>query len=239
MTPKELVQAAFQADIAPTLQGKGFSYVPSQFAFKRKQGDFTQIISITLSHKNSSDGIRFWSAFNVDSSRYNAWRKQNGMDKFQGHLGGCMDWSIPDWRSDGDHSTSFDFSTPHLRADVLRDWLSRCLRAGIPYLEKLSSWEGLGADLVRWRWHWGRATDYFVMADRPDRAVAALEAGIEFLEAQDFSTSKGADPILVSKKRRQAAERNREVSSYRHRIETITNSGQGGGLNALPRVSHI
>jgi hypothetical protein len=113
------------------------------------------------------------------------------------------------------------------------------LRAGIPYLEKLSSWEGLGADVVRWRWHWGRAADYFVMADRPDRAVAALEAGIEFLEAQDFSTSKGADPILVSKKRRQAAERNREVSSYRHRIETITNSGQGGGLNALPRVSHI
>lgn len=222
MTPKEIVQAAFEADISHALLGKGFSYVPSQFSYKRKQGVFTQIISLTLSHKNTSEDIRFWSAFNVDSPRYNAWRKQNGMDELQGHLGGCMDWNIPNWRSDGDHSTSFDFSTPHQREDVLHDWVSRCLRAGIPYLEELSSWEGLGADLVRWRWHWGRAADYFVIADRPDRAVAALKAGIEFLEAQNFSTSESAHPILVRTKRRQVEERDQAVESYRERIETIT-----------------
>lgn len=239
MTPKEIVQAAFEADISPVLHGKAFSYVPSQFGYKRKQGDFTQIISIILSHNNTSEDIRFWSAFNVDSPRYNVWRRQNGMDKFQGRLGGCMDWNILNWRSNGDHSTSFDFSTPQQRSEVLRDWLSRCLKAGIPYLEELSSWEGLAADLVRWRWHWGRAADYFVIAGRPDRAVAALEAGIEFLVTQDFSTSEGAHPILVSKKRRQAAERDQKVASYRDRIEAITNSEQDGGLNALPRVGHF
>ncbi len=37
MTPKEIVQAAFQADISPALLGKGFSYVPSQFAYKDKE----------------------------------------------------------------------------------------------------------------------------------------------------------------------------------------------------------
>jgi len=237
--PKEIVQAAFEAEVWPVLQAKGFSYVPSQFAYKRKQGVFTQIISIILSHTNSADDIRFWSAFNVESSRYNAWLKGRGMEKCQQHLGGCMDWNIPGWRSDGDHSTSFEFSDPTQRGSVLREWILRCVKAGLPYLESLSSWEGLGDDLLRWRWHWGRAADFFVIGDRPDRAVAALEAGIEFLRAQDFSTSDRAHPILVSKKRRQAAERDQAVASYRERIETITNSEQGAGPNALPRVGQL
>ncbi len=239
MTLKGIVQAAFEADISPALQREGFSYVPSQFAYKRKQGVFTQIISITLSHKNTADDIRFWSAFNVDSPRYNAWRRQRGIDKFQGHLGDCMGWNIPGWRSDGGHTPSYDFSIPSERADVVRDWLSRCLKVGLPYLTELSSWEGLGSDLVRSRWHWGRAADYFVIADRQDRVVAALEADIEVLGAQDFSNSEGPYPVLVLKQRRQAAERDQAVASYRDRIETLVNSEQSAGSNALPRVDHL
>lgn len=226
MTPKEIVQAAFQADVSHVLQALGFSFLPSQFAYKRKAGVFTQIISITLSHKNSAEDIRFWSAFNVDSPSYNAWRKNHGMEKFEGYLGGSMDWNMPGWRSNGDHATSFEFSDPKGRAGVLRDWISRCLRVGVPYLESLSSWEGLGDDLVRCRWHWGRAADYFVIAGREDRAVSALETGIRELLAQDFSTSENAHPTLVSVKRRQAAERDSEVALYRERIARIQDSEQ-------------
>jgi hypothetical protein len=236
MTPKEIVKAAFEAEVSPLLQERGFSYIPSQFAFKRTQGFFTQIISITLSHNNSSEDIKFWSAFNVTSPRYNAWRKQHEMDKFEGHLGGCMDWNIPGWRSEEDHNTSFDFSDPKQRANVLQDWLSKCLRAGLPYLDSLSAWEGLADDLVRWRWHWGRAADFSMIAGREDRAVSVLEAGIWDLQAQNFSTSENAHPILVSKKQRQATERDSEVALYRERIARITNSENlNPAINASPR----
>lgn len=231
MTPKEIVQAAFEADVSHVLRALGFSYIPSQFAYKRKAGVFTQIISITLSHKNSAEDIRFWSAFNVDSPSYNAWRKNHGMEKFQGYLGGCMDWNMPGWRSDGDLATSFELSDPKQRPSVLRDWISRCLRAGLPYLESLSSWDGLGDDLLRWRWHWGRAADFFEIAGSEDRAVSALATGIRELLAQDFSTSEDAHPVLVSKKRRQAAERDSEVALYRERIARITNSEQAAHGN--------
>ena len=232
MTPKEIVQAAFEAEVSHVLLAMGFSYIPSRFAYKRKAGVFTQIISVTLSHNNSSEDIRFWSAFNVDSTYYKAWRKNNGMENFEGYLGGSMDWNIPVWRSNGDHASSFEFSDSNGRSGVLRDWISRCLRAGVPYLESISSWEGLGDDLVRCRWHWGRAADYFVIAGREDRAVYALETGIRELLAQDFSTSEDAHPILVSKKRRQAAERDSEVALYRERIARITNSEQAVTPNA-------
>jgi hypothetical protein len=232
MTPKEIVQAAFESGVSNVLLGMGFSYIPSRFAYKRKAGVFTQIISVNLSHNNSSEDIRFWSAFNVDSTYYKAWRKNNGMEKFEGYLGGSMDWNIPGWRSNGDHASSFEFSDPNRRPGVLRDWISRCLRAGVPYLESLSSWEGLGDDLVRCRWHWGRAADYFVIAGREDRAVSALETGIRELMAQDFSTSEDAHPILVSKKRRQAAERDSEVALYRERIARIQDSEQAVTPNA-------
>jgi hypothetical protein len=231
MTPKEIVQAAFEADVSHVLQALGFSYIPSQFAYKRKAGVFTQIISITLSHKNSAEDIRFWSAFNVDSPSYNAWRKNHGMEKFQGYLGGCMDWNIPGWRSDGDLATSFELSDPKQRPSVLRDWISRCVRVGLPYLESLSSWDGLGDYLLRWRWHWGRAADFFEIAGSEDRAVSALEAGIRELLAQDFSTSEDAHPILVSKKRRQAAERDSEVALYCERIARINNSERSSDGN--------
>ena len=231
MTPKEIVRAAFEADVSPLLQERGFSYNPSQFAFKRTREAFTQIISITLSHNNSSEDIKFWSALNVTSPRYNAWRKQHEMAKFEGYLGGCMDWNIPGWRPAEVQGTSFDFSEPNRRAGVMRDWLSRCLSVGLPYLESLSTWEGLADDLIRWRWHWGRAADYFVIAGRGDRAVSALETGIRELLAQDFTTSENAHPILVSKKRRQAADRDSEVALYRERIARIQEREQDAPSN--------
>ena len=204
------------------LQDLGFSYLPSQFAYKRKSGEFTQRISITLSHDNSQYDIKFWSSFNVDSPQYNAWRKERGMERSVGHLGGTGYWNIPGWRADGTHSTSFDFSVPAQRPYVIQDWLSGCLHAGIPYLELLSSWSGLGEDLLRLRRDWGRAADFFLIAEMPDRVVAVLEAGIDALRARDFSISEHTHAILANKKRREAAERDGEIATYLERIKTIT-----------------
>lgn len=232
MTPKETLQAAFEAVISSHLQERGFSYLRSQFAYQRKVGLFTQHISVTLSHQNTQQSITFWSAFNLTSPEYNKWRKQQGLEKFHGYLGGCTDWNIPGWREPGDFRTSFDFSEPDQRESVLTDWLRRCLSSGIPYLDSLSTWEGLANDLLRWGWHWGRAADFFLIAGRSEKAVAALHAGIGFLLKHDYSFSPNAHPTLVMKKKRQAKERDMEVESYRSRISLLDNSEQGGAADS-------
>jgi hypothetical protein len=228
MTPKETLQAAFEAGISPHLQERGFGFVRSQFGYQRKVGVFTQHISVTLSHYNTQQSITFWSAFNVASAEYNKWRKQHGLEKFNGYLGGSMDWNIPGWREPSDFRTSFDFSEPEQREYVLSDWLHRCLSSGIPYLDALSTWEGLANDLLRWNWHWGRPADFFMIAGETEKAVAALQAGIEFLLKQDYSFSPNAHPTLVMKKKRQEKERDTEVGSFRRRISLLRNSEQNG-----------
>lgn len=208
------------------MKEEGFSYVRSKFTYKRKSGDFIQQIWVILSHYNTQQSIHFSSAFHVTSPKYNRWLKQKGREKFSGYLVGCMDWNIPRWREPGDHATSLDFSAPDSRQVVLASWLRRCLSAGIPYLDGLSTWEGAADDLIRCRWDWNRAADCYLIAGRSDRAVAALQQGIQALAAQEFSYSEKSHPTLVAKKRRQAAERDTEVAAYRSRVQEIENSEQ-------------
>lgn len=232
MTPKDILQTAFEAVISPHLDEHGFTYARSQFGYRRKVGVFTQHISVTLSHHNTQQSITFWSAFNVDSAEYNKWRKQRGLEKFNGYLGGCMDWNIPGWREPGDFRTSFDFSEPEQREPTLSDWLRRCLSSGIPYLDSLSTWEGLANDLLRRNCYWGRAADFFIIAGATEKAVAALQAGNEFLLKQDYSFSSNAHPTLVMKKKRQARGRDMEVESYRSRIGFLSSSEPDAGPNS-------
>ena len=120
MTPKETLQAAFETGISPHLLVRGFRYVRSQFAYKRKAGDFTQQISITLSHHNTAESIEFSSGFYVSTPEYNKWRQQQGIEKFDGYVGWSMDWNISGWRSEDD-PISFNFSPPEQRDAVLAD----------------------------------------------------------------------------------------------------------------------
>ena len=209
------------AFISPELEDRGFRYVGSRFTYKRKSGDFTQSIAITLSHYNTKDNIKFWSAFDVDSPAYNKWLKRQGRESCDGHLWGRMDWNIPGWRAPDDYATSFDVSYPVSREPVLSDWLERCFLNGLPYLERISTWEGAADDLLQWRCGWQHAADFYLIAEKSEQAIAALQQGIEALGAQNFSYSEKAHPILVAKKERQAAERDAEVAAYRSRIETI------------------
>ncbi|NQV27000.1 MAG: hypothetical protein HQ518_21835 [Rhodopirellula sp.] len=226
MKPKEILQAAFEEFISPELDGHGFGYVRSGFAYKRKSGDFTQEISITLSHYNTQNSVVFWSAFNVTSPAYNRWLKKQRREKFDGYLGGCMDWNVPGWRQADNHQLRFDYSDPDSRREVLSDWLAKCTSAGFSYLQKLSTWEGAAEDLLANEWHWNRAADFCLIACRSDLAIAALERGIQFLATMEFSYSEKSHPTLVTKKKRQAVERDAEVAAFKSRIEEIQRSEQ-------------
>jgi len=223
MTPKENLQEAFEATVTPRMEERGFHYVRSRFTYKRKSGDFIQQISIELSKYNTRTSIRFWSFFEVTSPKYNRWLKQQRRDSFNGALAGQTDWYVPGFHEPGDDVTSFVLSPPESPRAVLADWLGRCFSAGIPYLDRLSTWLGAADDVVRGG-QWRRAADYCLIAGRSDRAIAVLRQGIGVLVAREYSYSQKTHPIMIAKKKRLAAERDAEVAAYRLRIEEIENS---------------
>ncbi len=224
MTPKQILHAAFARSVTSRLAELGFEFVPSRFAYKRRVGEFTQRISISPSQRNSQLSMRFNSAFNVVSPAYNRWLARRGQEPRPSYLAGCGDWNVPGWDTGGE--LFFDFTRRLTRRRVIRGWLRLCLDVGIPYLDRLSSWPGAAADLVRQKWHWDRAADYFEIAGDPEGAIRALEQGIEVLRGHDFSCPEGAHPMLAAKRERQAAERDAEVAEFRRRIEEL------GGLRA-------
>ncbi len=234
MTPKTIVRNLFETTITPRLARLGFAYVPTRFAFRRQSAGFQQQITITLSHRNTRESIRFWSAFNVASRRYDEWLRAQGRPPHQGFLGGCMDWNIPGWCPPDDPETSFDCSSPARREAVLDDWFRRCVSVGLPYLDELSSWDGLAADLVRGRWHWDRAADFYLIAGRPRQAVETLVRGIEELQSRDYDCPEHAAPALVQKRRRQALERDRAIAGFRARMASLA----AGGLSTAGDEFH-
>jgi hypothetical protein len=204
MTPKEIVQDAFENQIVGWLESQGFAYSRSKFAFKKQQGDFVQRITVTLSGKNNAQSIRFWSSFDVSSPSYVKCLLSQGHPKpTSDGIGGCNDWNIPGWRESKGLPIDFDFSEPTLRLKVTETWRIRCERVGIPYLEQLSTWQGAAEDLLRWRWQYSKAADFFLIAGDKQRAVETLNAGII-----NFTTAGRADPF-------------KELPSLQQRLEEL------------------
>jgi hypothetical protein len=57
-------------------------------------------------------------------------------------------------------------------------------------LDKLSTWQGAAEDLLRWRWHYARAADFFMIDGKKQRAIEAINAGIT-----NFTAIGRADPF--------------------------------------------
>ncbi len=157
MTPKQVVQDAFEGSVTPWLESLGFTYSRSQFRYRRKVGEFDQCISVSLSQRNSIDRISFWSAFGVRSGVYNRWLKSQRREPSKNVIAGCNDWNIPGWISEEDQPMHFDFGDPARRPLVLNEWRRRCETVGIPYLIRLSSWEGAADELLRSNWQYESA----------------------------------------------------------------------------------
>jgi hypothetical protein len=221
MTPKEILLSLFDDQVTPWLEAKGFRFLRSRFCYKRKRDAFTQEISVSPNPKNSAQLMVFNSAFTVWSLAYNRWLRRQERPISNGWVGGCADWNIPGWRQSSDDALDIDFTDPGVRYAVIDQWKSKCERAGLPFLESLSSWEGAAEDLLRLGLHWDQAADFFLIGGNTGRAIEALEKGIQSLRKQDFSWSEKSHPILIEKRKREAAERDAEVALYHQRVKML------------------
>ncbi len=230
MPPKDILLDLFQRQVTPWLQAQGFRFSRSQFSYKKRVKEFTQQIMIFLDRRNSSIGMEFDSGFSVSSPEYNRWLRAQGRPESDGVICGCPDWNIPDWYEPGDLRTWVDFTEPFTRYVVVEEWKERCERVGLKFLEQLCSWKG-AAEHVRNQCQYDHAADFFLIAGDVDRCIASLEEGIQCLKAQDVGWSEHTHPILIKKKRRQAAQRDAEVALYLERIRALEKSEHGAGLN--------
>jgi hypothetical protein len=238
MTPKEILLSLFDDQVTPWLEAKGFRFLRSQFSYKRKSNAFTQVISVSLNPRNSALLMVFDSTFSVWSPFYNKWLRRQERPISSGCLRGCAHWNVPGWQRSatdwsGAEGIDIDFTDPVARYAVIDQWKNKCEQAGLPFLERLSSWEGAAEDLLSSGEHYDQAADFFLIGGNTGRAIEALEKGIQFLQKQDFSWSEKAHPILVEKRKRETAGRDAEVALYEQRIKILKNSQPSEEANRL------
>ena len=182
MTPKQVVKEEIERVILPVLSPHGFRFAPSHMKLSRKCSYATQTIDVCLNRYNTAASIDFWTVWAAHSPEYARWYKQRwGVKPENTGMGGCSDWNIPGWSypPPGYH---FDLSEPAGRNAVMQAFLDNIQRLGIPYLESISTWQGAAETLLKERWMYGKAADFFMIAGKSEHARQALEVGIRTFE---------------------------------------------------------
>jgi hypothetical protein len=177
MRPRELLQNNLEPDVIPFLKSRGFLFSRSRFEFKRSIGAVKQTIEISLRKWNRENDCGFWSMWGASSKDYSKWHEaQWGLPPANDALSGLADWNIPGWK----RGPNQHFQLSGKREDVLEiaEFLECIENAGLPYLDRVSSWAGAAEQLVAERWMFDRAADFLLIAGDLERAKEVLLEGI-------------------------------------------------------------
>lgn len=108
-------------------------------------------------------------------------------------LVGLADWNIPGWSRGLDH---FNLNGTLSDYRELGVFLRHIEEVGLPFLHAMSSWTAAAERLISERWSFHRAADFFMVANRPDRASDALREGLRLYESGEyFDQSREIDKI--------------------------------------------
>lgn len=183
MKPRDLLKSRLESTFVPFMESEGFRYSQSQIKFSRKRGDFVQSVSFRLSRYNSENDCYFSTYWNVHSPAYSRWYQQEwGERPASNMLGGGLDMNIPGW----DRGESYNFRLTNTQGDSAE--IERLVRnvklAGLPYLERISSWLVAAEELLQRNWRYVEAADFLLIANEKDRAKEALMAGLRSIEVE-------------------------------------------------------
>ena len=115
--------------------------------------------------------------WSVSSAEYSRWhRTQFGEKPPNDVLAGLADWNIPGW-------TFSASKMAHLRnarsdAVVMHELNANVFRAGIPFIQSVSTWRGAAERLISERWFYARAVDFFILASDHERARETLALAV-------------------------------------------------------------
>lgn len=185
MKPKELLIARLDEHVAAFMTGHGFTFAKSRLRFARKARQVKQTVEICLDRNNFTDNCTFWTMWSANAPAYLEWHKKEWSDEkaLGDTLGSLADWNIPGWSckpADPPRTllnTEADTQTMALfRADIEN--------AGLPFLAKISTWEGAAEHYRKERWMYDRAADFLLIAGRRDEAQSTILEGIRAFEAE-------------------------------------------------------
>lgn len=175
MKPRDLLLSRFRESVVPFFEGHGFRFASSKPAFSRTAGIAKQRVDVALDRHNVEGSCSFWTIWNVSAPAYRKWFEAEwGRATENDALGGASEWNIPGWTRGIGH---FHLTGGAGDESELRAFLHDVERAGLPFLERLSTWEG-AADFCRAsRWMYDRAADFLLIAGQPERARETLLEG--------------------------------------------------------------
>lgn len=187
MKPKDLITLSIEKTLLEPLTQIGFTFSKSTLTFKRKVNEFIQTIHFQSNRYNQENvSVEFFPSFRVYSKKYSQWHKTEfGENLIANGIGGEMSWNIKDWKlpmNDGKIDFYFQIVNEKQRENVLTLLKNNILNIGIPFLNNLSNWENAAYKIVEADWFHYKACDFFLIAGNNEKALWALEEGIDFWE---------------------------------------------------------
>jgi len=185
MKPKELLITRLQEHIVPFMEERGFRFSKSQVHFRRKVGQVCQNIAVCSDRYNTADNCTFWTMWSANAPEYLEWyRKQWSDEKPSGDtLGDLADWNIPGW-SRGPAGPRYTLTNTAEDAAVLASFRTDIENAGLPWLERISTWEGAAEHFRKQRWRYDKASDFLLIAGHLEEAHAMILEGIHAFEVE-------------------------------------------------------
>src|SRR5258708_36661723 len=124
---------------------------------------------------NTEDNCTFWTMWSANAPEYLEWcRKQWSDEKPSGDtLGDLADWNIPGW-SRGPAGPRYTLTNAAEDAAVSASFRSDIEGAELPWLERVSTWEGAAEHFRKQRWRYDKAADFLLIAGRLEEAHAMI-----------------------------------------------------------------
>ena len=196
MKPQDLLKFRLEATFVPFMEDQGFRYSQSQIKFTRNLESFVQTVSITLSRYNFEDNCNFSTYWNVHSPAYSKWyRGEWGENPASNILGGGIELNIPGWDRAGGVLGCNLTNTQGDLGEIER-LLRNASQSGLPYLRRLSSWQGAAEDLLSRLWKYAQAADFLLIAGEKERAREALILGLRSYEVEGRKDAMGDLPQI-------------------------------------------
>lgn len=195
MKPRDLLLKNLEPRVIPFFNSHGFRFSRGKLEFNRTVGSIKQTVTIALSKWNKEDDCTFWTMWGSTSKDYAKWYEaQWGVPPPNNALGGASDWNIAEWKRGPDKH--FQLSGKPEDADEMSEFLACVERAGLPYLDRISSWVGAAEELVAQKWMFDRAADFLLITGEHARAKEVLLEGIRTFTVDLRHDSSNELPLI-------------------------------------------
>ena len=194
MKPRELILLRLEEYIIPFMAGQGFRFLKSSLAFKRSTAKVKHEIDVCLDRNNFEDNCSFWTMWSASAPEYLVWHKKEWNDDERAlgdTLGSLGDWKIPGWPSARRTLVNTDAD-----AGVMTSFRSDIERVGLPFLARISTWEGAAELCRKERWKYDMAADFLLIAGKRESAREVIIEGIHAFEAEGRNDTFGELPKL-------------------------------------------